>query len=80
MKKTDIAVLVLIVGFSLIVAYFVGQYVMKTTGRGVAKVEVVSTIEPTVKDPSPAIFNDQAINPTVPVSVSSQNNNLPIGQ
>lgn len=80
MKKSDMAVLILVVGMSLIISYFAGQYVMKNFAKsGVAKVEQVEKIESEHTEPSEDIFNDQAINPTVSVSVSGSNDTKPIG-
>ncbi len=80
MKKTDIAMLLLIVGVSLGITYFAGNYVMKNKGGGVAQVEVVDDIKPDIVSPSDKVFNKDAINPTVPISVSGSNNTKPIGQ
>lgn len=80
MKKTDIALLLLIVGISLAAAYFVGKYVMDATGGGVAEVEKVESISADITPPSSSIFNKDAINPTVSISVSGSNNTQPIGQ
>lgn len=80
MKKSDLAILILIVGISLTAAYFIGNYVMGVTGGGVAEVEKVDAISTDITPPSAEVFNDQAINPTVPISIGSSNETKPIGQ
>lgn len=81
MKKSDLALLIIIVGVSLVVSYFAGQYVMQTFAKGgVAKVEQIDKIDTSFTAPSRDIFNVDAINPTVPISTSSTNNTKPIGQ
>ena len=80
MKKSDIAVLILIVGISLIVTYFVGQAILGNTGQKQATVEVTDAISSDVKAPDSSIFNKDAINPTVSIKVSGSNNTQPFGQ
>ncbi len=69
MKKTDIAMIVLIASLSIIISFFVTKSIL---GDGEQKAEAVKTITPittTVAEPNPAIFNDKAINPAVEVQV-----------
>ncbi len=66
MKKTDIAMIVLIASISVVVAFFVANSLpfLKTTGKG----ESVKTIEPIsaqVATPDKTVFHSGAINPTV---------------
>lgn len=66
MKKSDIAMIILIASMSALIAFFVANQItiLKPNERGV-KVKVSESIQPSVSEPSKSIFNDQAINPTV---------------
>lgn len=70
MKKTDIAMIVLIAGFSVLISYLIinslaqGGFSEQTYG--------VKTTEPISNEyvkPSSEIFNKDAINPTVQVNI-----------
>lgn len=71
MKKTDIAMIVLIASMSVLVAYFVaGALPMFKSNQEPVKVKTVDAISPIVDDqPDPSIFNKDAINPTVEVLI-----------
>ncbi|MEO5949329.1 MAG: hypothetical protein ABIP74_02920 [Candidatus Saccharimonas sp.] len=66
MKKTDIAMIVLIAGVSVLIAFFVANQIpllkLDTTGVKVPKTEL---IESEVTTPSPEVFSAENINPTV---------------
>lgn len=66
MKKTDIAMIVLIAGLSVGVAFFVANSLpfLKLDTKGV-KVKTIEAISADVTPPDPAVFNEDAINPTV---------------
>lgn len=66
MKKTDIAMIVLIASMTAIIAFVIGNNIpaLKPDTAGV-KVPVAEKIENTVTDPDPTVFNKDAINPTV---------------
>lgn len=66
MKKSDIAMIILIASVSVIVAFFVANQItfLKVPEEG-QKVKVAERIEPTVKAPDAKVFNGQAINPTI---------------
>lgn len=71
MKKTDIAMIVLIASVSVLVAYFIaGALPIFKSSQEPVKVKTVDAISPTVDaQPDPSIFNKDAINPTVEVLV-----------
>jgi hypothetical protein len=79
MKKSDIALLVLIVSVSLVVSYFVGKTVIGTPEQKPTKVEVVQPISASFVAPSSQIFNDQAINPTQNITIGNSNTQSPFG-
>ena len=70
MKKTDIAMVVLISGVGVAIVYLVDSNIsfLKVPERGM-KVQTIREISSDVEKPNPAIFNSNAINPTVEVFV-----------
>lgn len=80
MSKNRIAILILIVGFAAMIAYFAGQKILSYTDTSKpVDVEVARPITDTVVKPDPSVFNDDAINPTVRITIG-ENNQDPIGQ
>ena len=72
MKKTDIAMIILVASLGVIVAYVVASNFLKLPDSGV-KVQTIRKISSDVTQPSKDIFNDKAINPTVEVIVGGEN-------
>lgn len=72
MKKTDIAMIILIASVGVIIAYFVATNLpfLKLPESGV-KVQTVRTINAEIEQPDSAAFHKDAINPTVEVIVGS---------
>ena len=70
MKKTDIAMVILIAGVGVAIGYIVASNIsfLKVPKSG-AKVQTIREISSDVEEPDPAIFNKNAINPTVEVLV-----------
>ncbi len=66
MKKSDIAMIILIASITAIIAFVVGNSIpaLKPDKDGV-KVPTTEKIESDVKTPDPTVFNKDAINPTV---------------
>ena len=73
MKKTDIAMVVLIAGVGVAIGYLVASNIsfLKVPERGM-KVQTIREISSDVEKPNPAIFNSNAINPTVDVFVGQE--------
>jgi hypothetical protein len=69
MKKSDIAMIILIASVSIMVAYFVAKGVLGDVQNQSMKVKVADPITATVEKPDPQIFNSNAINPTVEVII-----------
>jgi hypothetical protein len=75
MKKTDIAMIILIASMSVLVAYFIaGALPVFKSNQEPVKVKTVDTISSEVDDPDPSIFNKDAINPTVEVLIGGGTN------
>lgn len=69
MKKTDLAMIILIASLSILVAYFAGNALFGNFKEQPTKVKTVERFDTTVEEPDERIFNDQAINPTVEIIV-----------
>lgn len=70
MKKADIAMIILIASISVLVSYFVAKSFFGDVYSGTAKVKTIDKIDSTIEDPSPEIFNKNAINPAVQVQIN----------
>lgn len=71
MKKTDIAMILLIAIVSVVVAFFVTRSVFGGSATEAVKVETMEKISADVTEPDPAIFNSNAINPAVEVQITN---------
>ena len=72
MKKTDLAMIILIASVSMLVAYFIASAVIGDVRKDTAKVKTAEVISTDVVEPDKSIFNTNAINPTVEVIIGSQ--------
>lgn len=79
MKKSDIATLTLIVAVVGVVVYFLLKFIIGDQALQPVSVEVVKPISAEVTAPSTSIFNDKAINPTVPITIEG-GDQKPIGE
>lgn len=70
MKKTDIAMIILIASVSILVAYFVANSIFGNVSKDSVKVKTIDPINSTIIAPSPVIFNKNAINPAVEVQIN----------
>lgn len=66
MKKSDIAMIILIASLSIVIAFTVGSSLtfISPDEKG-EKVDTIQPISAEVADPDPEVFNDKAINPTL---------------
>lgn len=76
MKKTDIAMVVLIAGVGILIAYFVATNIsfLELPEKGV-EVQTMEPISSEVSEPSNKVFNSEAINPTVEIVVGGNGTN-----
>lgn len=74
MKKTDYAMIILIASMSILIAYFIANAIpaFKTGRTEAVKVKVAEKIIPDIDEPDPRIFNKDAINPTIEVTIGGQ--------
>ncbi len=78
MKQSDVALLIIIVFFSVLVTSLVGNKVLQPPKDRKAKVEVVEKISADFPQPDPTVFNDQALNPTREITIGNDANQQPI--
>lgn len=70
MKKTDIAMIILIATVSVLIAFFVTRSLLGTSATESVKVKTIESIDATVQEPDTSIFNSDAINPAVEVQIT----------
>jgi len=71
MKKTDIAMIILIATVSVGIAYFVANSIFGNVAEEGVKVRTIDPITSTVETPDSKIFNDNAINPSIEVNITN---------
>lgn len=66
MKKSDIAMIILIASIAMFTAFAIASNIpaLKISSKGV-QVDTIEEISDSIVEPSPEIFNSDAINPTV---------------
>jgi hypothetical protein len=69
MKKSDIAMIILIASISVLVAYFVAKAIVGDVQNESVKVKTAEVIDTKVVQPDTSVFNSNAINPTVEVII-----------
>ncbi|MEP6710109.1 MAG: hypothetical protein ABJA64_00125 [Candidatus Saccharibacteria bacterium] len=72
MKKTDIAMIILIASVSVLIAFFVANSLpfFKDSSKPVT-IKTADRITDTIIEPDASVFNKQAINPTVEVIIGN---------
>lgn len=76
MKKTDIAMIILIAGVSVLITYLIANSIplFKDANKPVS-VKVAEKITPNFEKIDTSIFNSEAINPTVEVIIGGNGSN-----
>ncbi len=77
MKKSDWALIVLIVVIAGVISYFVASAVLPAPNKDPQTVPTAAPITANVGTPSDDIFNTDAINPTVKVTIGDQSDQPP---
>jgi uncharacterized protein YxeA len=72
MKKSDIAMIILIASVSVMIAYFVAKAIVGDVQNETVKVKTTDTISTEITQPDTSVFNTNAINPTVEVIIGDQ--------
>lgn len=70
MKKSDIAMIIIVASISVMVAFFVAKAIFGDVYTGSAKVKTIESTTSEIDEPSAEIFNKDAINPAVQVQIS----------
>jgi len=77
MKKSDLALLALIVSLTLVISFLVVKAIFGEATNQATKVEKAESISANLVEPSPSIFNHDAINPTVVIQIGNSGNQQP---
>jgi hypothetical protein len=80
MKQKDIALIIVIIAFSVGISYMVSKSLIAPAKNLHQQVEDVKPITTAFDTPSKAYFNDQSINPTKLVHVDQANNADPFSK
>ena len=80
MKKTDIAMVILIASLSVLIAYFVANALAGDMVSESVKVKTVDSISSEVSEPNKNVFKSDAINPTVEVIIGGSVDVSQLGQ
>lgn len=72
MKKSDIAMIILIASVSVLIAYFVAKGVVGDVQNQSVKVKIAEPITAEIDKPDPKTFNANAVNPTVEVIIGGE--------
>lgn len=70
MKKTDIAMIILIAFVSVMIAFFVTRSIFGNSATESVKVKTIEKMTSSVTEPDPKIFNSNAINPAVEAQIT----------
>lgn len=71
MKKSDIAMIVLIASVVMLIAFFGTRAIFGNVANENVQVKTIEKIDASITEPDTAIFNKDAINPAVEVQVGS---------
>lgn len=74
MKKTDVAMIILIATISVLASFFITKAVMGTPSEETKKAQTIEAIDPTIEEPNTAIFNSEAINPAIKIELNDDAN------
>jgi len=75
MKKSDIAMIILIASISVLISYFIAKAVVGDVKDEAVKVKTAEPITTDVQEPDKTVFNSNAINPTVEVIIGGDQAN-----
>ncbi len=77
MKQKDIALIILVVGLSAIVSFFVSNKLFTAPEDLSTKVEVVEPITDEFPEPDKRYYNSKSINPTQEIVIGEDKNQQP---
>lgn len=70
MKKTDLAMIILIAAVSVLASYFITRAILGDNASEPVKVDMIDSIDTTVAPVDTDIFNKDAINPAVEIQIT----------
>jgi len=73
MKRSDIITILFIALMSVVVAYFAANAIIGKPSSKSVTVRTATPISADIQQPDPAVFNKEAINPTVEVEIGDSN-------
>jgi hypothetical protein len=73
MKKTDVAMIILIASVSVLIAFFVTRSIFGNAASEPVEVQTIERIDPTLSEVNTSVFNENAINPAVEVQITPGN-------
>ncbi len=79
MKRSDIALLILIASITLVISFLVVKALFGEPSAQQTSVEKVEPISATLDKPPTTVFNEEAINPTVVIQIGDPSNQQPFG-
>lgn len=77
MKRSDLAMIILIAAVSGLIAYFVASAVIGQPDKRKTTVQTIDEITAEITDPNPSVFNSQAINPTLSSRIGESSGSQP---
>jgi hypothetical protein len=77
MKQKDIALVILIAGFSAVVSYTASHFLFAAPKNRQQQVAIVDPINTEFATPNPKFFNNQSIDPAKLIEVGDNNNSNP---
>lgn len=77
MKKSDIAMIILIASISVLIAYFVAKGIFGGSAVKPVSVDTTTPISSSLTQPDTTVFNSNAINPTVEVTIGNGTSSAP---
>lgn len=75
MKKKDIISICLLAFVSMIISLVLSSFLISSAKNRNQKVEVVDAITSEFKEPNQAYFNNNSVNPTLPIQIGDKQNN-----
>jgi len=73
MKKTDVAMIILIASVCVLIAFFVTRSLFGGSAAQPVNVKTIDKIDPALSEVDTTIFNENAINPAVEVQITQGN-------
>lgn len=70
MKKSDLAMIIFVASISILVAFFIAKAIFGDVYNGSVKVKTIEKYTSQVVQPSKEIFNENAINPTIQITIT----------